>query len=262
MLKKSLSQNLIKDKNILRKMVSLTGISVEDTVVEIGAGHGDFTAALCEKAGRVYAIELDRSFEGYLEPLAVREKNLDIVFGSVLDIPLYTFAGNKKIKVVGNIPYGITGPIIFKLIDERRLIHSAYLTTQKEIGDRVVSPSHRRTYGALSVACALVARTRMLMHLKPGVFTPPPKVDSVFFSLLFREETEQITAETLQFTRRCFENKRKYLKYALSKYYSEETIADLYDFMGFKPSTRAEEVEPEGYLSMYLRLAARGELAR
>ncbi len=254
MLKRSLSQNLIKDKKILTKMVLLAGITKDDVVIEIGSGHGDLTEAICEMAGHVYSIELDRSFRRYLEPLEEKHRNLRIIFNDVLEVPFSQFAGERKIKVMGNIPYGITGPILFKIIEERACIESAYLTTQKEIGQRIVSASHRRSYGALSVVCRLVADVKILLHLKPTVFVPPPKVDSVYFSMAFREKAQHIDSALMRFIRQSFENKRKYLRHALSKHYEEKQIAAIYTAMGFSPSVRAEEIEPEGFAEMYRRL--------
>jgi 16S rRNA (adenine1518-N6/adenine1519-N6)-dimethyltransferase len=253
-LKKSLSQNLIKDKKILAKMVQSAGVTKDDTVVEIGAGHGDLTRAICQAAGPVYSIELDGSFKNYLEVLEEEYENLTIIFSDVLEVPFSRFGSEKKVKVIGNIPYKITGPILFKIIEERDFVESAYLTTQKEIGQRIVSVSHRRSYSALSVICRLVADVKILFLLKPGVFVPPPKIDSIYFSMVFKDDTRYIDSALMGFIKHCFENKRKYLKHALSKYYAEEQIAALYVSMGFSPSVRAEEIEPEQFVEMYRQL--------
>jgi 16S rRNA (adenine1518-N6/adenine1519-N6)-dimethyltransferase len=254
MLKKSLSQNLIKDKKILAKMVQSADVTKDDIVVEIGAGHGDLTRAICVAAGPVYSIELDSSFRNYLEPLEEEHKNLTIIFDDVLEVPFSRFGSEKKAKIIGNIPYKITGPILFKIIEERDFVESAYLTTQKEIGQRIVSVSHKRSYSALSVICRLVADVKILFLLKPGVFVPPPKIDSIYFSMVFKDDTQYIDSALIGFIKHCFENKRKYLKHALSKYYAEERIATLYTSMGFSPSIRAEEIEPEGFVEMYRHL--------
>jgi len=254
MLKKNLSQNLIKDKKVLRKMVQLADVTRDDTVVEIGTGHGDLTRAICDCAGFVHSVELDRSFRGRLGLLEKGCENLKIHFGDFLEMSLSEFTGGRKVKVIGNIPYGITGPILFKLMEERDYVNGAYLTAQKEIGQRLVSPSHRRTYGALSVICQLVADVKILLNMKPGVFFPPPKVDSVYFSMIFRDTSRYMDRGHMEFVRRCFENKRKYLKHALSKYYKEEQIAALYAVMGFSPSVRAEEIEPQAFLEIYRQL--------
>jgi 16S rRNA (adenine1518-N6/adenine1519-N6)-dimethyltransferase len=254
MLKKSLSQNLIKDKNLLRKMVRLADVTEDDMVIEIGAGHGDLTRAICEKAGSVYSVELDRSFGGYLEPLEKEQKNLKVLFSDILEVPFSQFGSEKKIKVIGNIPYGITGPILFKIMEERAFIESAYLTTQREIGQRIASSPHKRSYGAVSVICQLVADVKMLLNLKANIFIPPPKVDSVYFSMVFKGDAQHIDDSLIRFIKHCFENKRKYLKHALLKYYDEERVTALYTSMGFSPSIRAEEIEPETFVEMYRQL--------
>lgn len=257
MLKKSLSQNLIKDKNLLRKMVDLAGITKEDIVVEIGAGQGDFTRAICEKAGKVFAVEFDRSFHGHLRSLESMQDNLSVIFDDFLRVPLLQFAGNGKIKVMGNIPYGITGPILFKLIEERNVISCVYLTTQKEIGDRIVSAPHRRAYGALSVVCQLLGDVSILLRLKAGVFTPPPRVDSVYFSMIFKPDNDRFDRPFIEFVKHCFEHKRKYLQHALSKHYSGAEISILYNRLGLAVSTRAEELEPGVFIEMYRILTGR-----
>lgn len=232
-------------------MVELAEVTRDDVVLEIGTGHGDFTQAICEKAGRVYSIELDRSFRERLEVFEKAHDNLTIVFGNFLDMSIADFAQHGKIKIIGNIPYGITGPILFKIMAERQYVSGAYMTAQREIGQRLVSGSHQRSYGSLSVVCQLLADVKILLNLKPGVFVPPPKVDSVFFSMVFTNMAERVDQETLNFIKHCFENKRKILRYALTKYFGEEQIESLYAEMRFPASIRAEEIEPAQFLKMY-----------
>src|SRR5512139_3057030 len=100
-------------------------------------------------------------------------------------------------------------------MEERNCVHSACLTAQKEIGQRLVSKSHQRSYGALSVICQLVADVKILLNLKAGIFLPPTKIDSVYFSMVFKDPALQVDSTLMGFIRQCFENKRKYLKYAL-----------------------------------------------
>jgi len=251
MLKKRLSQHLIKDRNILDKMVRLSQVGKDDVVVEIGAGHGDLTRALVEKAGYVYAIELDRSFGRYLDPLVDQHKNLQIIFGNVLDVPLSQFSHGKGIKVVANIPYKITAPILFKLIGERSMIASAHLTVQREIGERIASKPFNRSYGALSVICQLVAETKILLYLKPGLFIPPPKVESAYVAMIFKSDGDNVDEDMKDFIKACFEHKRKHMRQALVRRYGDDRTDSLYVSMGFIPSIRAEEIEPEGFRKMY-----------
>jgi len=251
MLKKSLSQHLIKDKNILKKMVSLAQVGRDDVVVEIGAGHGDLTKALVEKAGHVFAIELDTSLRNHLDPLADQYKNLKVIYGNVLDIPLAQFSAGKGIKVVANIPYKITAPILFKLIAERPVVKSAHLTVQREIGERIASKPFNRSYGALSVICQLVAVTKILLYLKPGLFIPPPKVESAYVAMIFRDDGNDVDVDMIGFIKACFEHKRKHLRQALVRRYGEKKTTFLYASMGFLPSVRAEEIAPEKFRIMY-----------
>jgi 16S rRNA (adenine1518-N6/adenine1519-N6)-dimethyltransferase len=251
MLKKSLSQHLIKDKNITEKMVKVTNIDRSDTVIEVGAGHGDLTRAICRKAGHVYAIELDRTCAEYLEPLEREYANLTVIFGDILKTQLARFKGQKNLKIVGNIPYQITAPILFKILEERSIIESAYLTMQKEIALRIVSKSSLKTYGSLSAVCQLFSHVKVLFYMKPGLFVPPPKVESAFLSMEIKDEERGADDGLMEFIKACFQNKRKHLRYALSKQIGPEEVERLYYAMGFPPSIRAEEIPPEGFKKMY-----------
>jgi 16S rRNA (adenine1518-N6/adenine1519-N6)-dimethyltransferase len=258
MLKKSLSQNLIKDKNLLRKIVHSANITKEDVVVEIGAGHGDLTAQIAEKAGCLFAIELDSSFARYLDSIENKYDNVKIIYGDCLKIPLKQFWKEKNIKIVANIPYKITGPIIFKILSERAVIDSAFLTVQKEIGQRIASSSHCRTYGAPSVDCQIFADTKVLFYIKSAVFIPPPKVDSALLSIVFKEDEKKTDNEVMDFVRNCFQNKRKQLKHSLIKHHGEKNTEALYESMGFPYYIRAEEIEPAQFKEMYYFLKNTG----
>jgi 16S rRNA (adenine1518-N6/adenine1519-N6)-dimethyltransferase len=258
MLKKGLSQHLIRDRNITNKMVRLADIKEEDIVVEIGAGYGDLTKSIAEKAGHVYAIELDRELIPRLEKLADDHPNLTIIHEDFLKIPLTKFKTSKDIKVIGNIPYKITGPIIFKLLEEREIIASVFLTMQAEVARRIVSKPFNRSYGSVSAVCQILTDAKILFFLKPSVFVPPPKVDSAFLSMIPKEGKRNINKDLLHFIRMCFQNKRKYLKYALSKTYSEDAIERIYTFMQFSDTTRAEEIRPDQFEEMYVFLKGEG----
>ncbi len=220
-------------------------------MVEIGAGHGDLTRVLAESAGRVCSVELDRTFKEHLDPLAQQYKNLEIIYGDFLSTPLAPFKGKGTIKVVGNIPYGITGRILSKLVAERSGIESIHLTVQKEIGQRMAAKPFTKAYGALSVICQLIADVKLLLTLRAGVFLPPPKVDSVFVALLPKEGNSDITDEMLHFVHMCFEHKRKHLRYSLVKHFGQARTAELYHIMGFAQTIRAEEIKPERFPAMY-----------
>lgn len=254
MLKKYLSQHLIKDKNLLKKMVLESEITKEDTVLEIGAGQGDLTRYLCEHADYVYAVEIDRSFQPYLEKLKNDYKNLNIMFCDFLELDLKRFylkILKSKIKIFGNIPYKITAPILFKLIENRNLISSAFLTVQKEFGDRLTAKPSSKIYGSISVICQLVAHIKIILRLKPNVFIPPPRVDSVFLSMIFKGQCDSIKEDHIRFIRMCFQNKRKYMKNTLIKHFGAERVQMLYKHLGLPGSIRAEELEPHKFLEIH-----------
>lgn len=256
MLKKRFSQNLIKDRNILRKMVSLAAVGPCDTVLEIGAGRGDLTGAIAECASRVIAVEIDRDMMPHLDDVMRMFPNVEVLPGDILSVDIQTIAGSQTVKVVGNIPYGITGPIIFKLISERHCIESAFLTVQKEIGERITAVPGTRAYGSLSVVSQLVADVKKLMRLPPQVFVPPPKVESVYFSMHFRKDSGDVDEGLLAFVRGAFSHKRKFMRRALLEQYGEETVEGLYEKMGFPRSVRAETIEPHVFKKMYAMLKA------
>jgi 16S rRNA (adenine1518-N6/adenine1519-N6)-dimethyltransferase len=250
-LKKSLSQHLLKDKNLLNKLVKLAGIGPDDVVVEIGAGKGDLTRSIIQRAGYVYAVELDRQFRESLDPLEHLFPNVSVTFDNILNLSLRSFAKNHSIKVMGNIPYNITGDILFKLLSEMHVIESAHLTMQKEVGERLVSKPCSRSYGALSVIFQLYASLRLLLKLKPALFIPPPAVESVFIAIIFNHNALQPDQGLINFIKACFRYKRKYLKHSLEAFLGRERVEALYAFMGFQPSVRAEELMPEVYERMY-----------
>ena len=213
-LKKSLGQHLLKDKNLLRKMVRLAGVGGEDRVVEIGPGHGDLTRCIAEAARSVVAVELDERVREILEAVKSDFPNVRVLFSDILDVDLADLSEGSAFTVMGNIPYNITGEILFKLLYGRTLVKGAYLTMQKEVAERLVSPSHARSYGALSVIFQLAARVKLLFMLKPGLFVPPPKVDSAFISIVFREEAA-VDEAFVRFVKTCFRYKRKVLRHSL-----------------------------------------------
>ncbi len=250
-LRKSLSQHLLKDKNLLNKLVKLAGIGPDDVVIEIGAGQGDLTRALIPQARFVHAIELDRQFKESLDPLEQLFPNVRITFNSILNLPLRSLVAEGRVKVMGNIPYNITGNILFKLLSEMDVVESAHLTMQKEVGERLVSAPFSRSYGALSVIFQLYATVKLLLRLKPSLFIPPPEVESAFVAIMFNKGTMKMDEGLIDFIKACFRFKRKYLRHCLEPLLGKDRLHDLYQIMGFQVSTRAEELRPEIFQQMY-----------
>lgn len=251
MLKKKFSQHLIKDKNLIKKIVNATDIGKEDTVIEIGAGQGDLTEYIAKKARYVYAIEVDKGFKENLQAIGKRHENISIIYNDVLKIPFTNLCKTERCKIIGNIPYNITGPILFKTLKERESIESAYFTIQKEVALRIISPHGKRIYGALSAIVQLLSRAKILFYMKPSVFIPPPRVESAFISMDFKGEAKELPDGLIDFINICFRNKRKFMKYALIKHFGREKTENLYNHMGFPRSIRAENIVPHLFLEMY-----------
>ncbi len=250
MLKKSLSQHLLKEKNILKKMLSRTDITKEDTVIEIGAGTGELTNLLKEVAGQIYAVEIDRTFSPYLDEIA-KNSNVKIIYGDFLKLDIAAFAAQRNVKIIGNIPYKITGPILFKIFNNLNHVESAYLTLQREVAERITAKPKSKSFGALSVISQVLANTKIEFLLPPELFVPPPKVDSAFVSFIFKESSRRIPPDFFTFVKNCFRQKRKLLFNSLKHSYSLYAIQSLFERAGLEKSVRAEEIPPEKFLDMF-----------
>ncbi len=181
--KKHLGQNFLYDPSILRRIVQAAEISSEDTVVEIGPGHGRLTWLLAEKAKRVIAIELDRELYEKLRQEEV-DKDIELVHGNALRYP---YEDLPEFKVVANIPYYITTPIIFRLIESRGNLISITLTVQREVAKRIAAQPGTKDYGVLSIMIQYYAIPELKFIIPKGAFRPVPKVDSALVNMKIRK---------------------------------------------------------------------------
>ena len=188
--KKYLGQNFLVDKNIQNKIINACGITSEDTVVEIGAGRGELTMLLAQNAQRVIAVEVDSRLCGVLESNLAHMQNVDIMHQDILDFDIKSFFKNiSKVKVIGNLPYNITTPIIVHLLGFRHKIDSIFLTVQKEFAQRIVAVPGTRDWSALSCLLQYYTCPRILFIIKKTCFWPKPKVDSAFVKLEMKSKT-------------------------------------------------------------------------
>lgn len=182
--KKHLGQNFLYDPSILRRIVEAAEISSDDTVVEIGPGHGRLTALLAGKARKVIAIELDRELYEKLREDTTEYENIELVSGNALR---YAYEDLPEFKVVANIPYYITTPIIFRLIESRKNLKSMTLTIQKEVANRIAARPDTKDYGVLSIMVQYYAVPELKFIIPKGAFRPVPKVDSAVIHLKIRK---------------------------------------------------------------------------
>lgn len=202
------------------KLIDALAVSPDDTFLEIGPGRGALTRPLALRARRVVAVEIDRDLAASLPSQA--GPNVRIVEGDFLDVDLDMLLTNEPqpVRVVGNLPYNVSSPILFKLLhgaDQGRRFRDATLMLQKEVADRLVALPGTGEYGALAIQVALLADVDRLLTLPPGAFRPPPTVTSAVVSLRFRPPVVDVgdTAAFERVVRGVFLQRRKTLINAL-----------------------------------------------
>jgi 16S rRNA (adenine1518-N6/adenine1519-N6)-dimethyltransferase len=216
--KRSLGQNFLTDPNIQRKIVESLELRPGDTLVEIGPGRGALTDRLALRAERLVAVELDDQLADMLAERFAEEAHVEIVHRDFLTFDLHDLSvPAERLVVVGNIPYNITAPILFKLLDHPRP-REILLMVQREVADRIVSAPGTAAYGALAVGVQTVADAEVVMRVPRGAFRPVPKVDSAVVRIrphapphLSPEEEDRIRSVT----RALFQWRRKQLQRTL-----------------------------------------------
>lgn len=190
-LSKSLGQNFLTDKNIIDKIIDAADIGKEDLVIEIGPGIGVLTAEAAQLAKKVIAIEIDKNLIPILHDTLGEFDNVEIINQDVLKTDLNEIiekAGCQKAKIIGNLPYYITTPIIMSILERSIKADSITIMMQKEVAERIKSDPGNKTYGALSVAVQYYCNINSVVTVPKEVFFPVPKVDSAVLRLDIREE--------------------------------------------------------------------------
>lgn len=220
---KSLGQNFLVDKSILDRIIEGAELTKEDYVLEIGPGMGSMTQRLCESAAKVVAVEIDKKLIPVLNVTLSEFDNVTVINNDVLRVDLKSileeYFGSKPVKVVANLPYYITTPIIMKLLEDRLNLTSITIMVQKEVGDRIKAAPGGKDYGALSVAVQYYANPKQLLLVPPHSFIPQPEVDSVVLKLdILTEPAVAVNDEKLFFrvVKAAFGQRRKTLLNALT----------------------------------------------
>jgi len=184
---KGLGQNFLIDGNILHQIINASEIDRSTGVIEIGPGIGVLTQEIAEKAGKVIAIELDSHLIPILKETLSDYDNVKIINDNALKVDMKRIINdefkNMQVKVVANLPYYITTPIVMKLLEDRLNIHSMVIMVQKEVADRMVAKPGGKNYGALSVAVQYFTQPRIVTVVQPHSFIPQPKVSSAVIKL-------------------------------------------------------------------------------
>lgn len=245
--KKNFGQNFLTDENTLNAIVSKSNVNDNDIVVEIGCGVGALTQLLCEKAKHVYGFEIDLTLKDYLIENLTYD-NLDIIFRDFLKVELDEVLPNEEFKVVANLPYYITTPILFKLIESDLNFSELYVMMQKEVGNRLCATPGNKEYNALSIMLQIKYEISELMKVSRNVFIPPPNVDSVVMKFVKHDKYEiNDLAFFSKFVHDCFQFKRKNLRNNL-KSYNLELVEQLLNEVGLNLQSRAEQVSIENFI--------------
>jgi 16S rRNA (adenine1518-N6/adenine1519-N6)-dimethyltransferase len=252
--KKSLGQNFLIDKNIQKKIIRACNLSKDDIVLEIGAGKGDLTALFAQSVKAVYALEIDMRLYPLLEQVLGAYDNCRVIKCDILKFDLSRFLQDnqikQKIKVIGNIPYYISSPIIEHLIGYRQDISCAFITVQKEFGRRARAVAGSKEFGSFSCFVQYYARCRILFEIKKNSFKPAPNVDSCFLLLEFRDHPLVIVQDEEMFfklIRTAFNQRRKTLRNSLDGFLPQDKLEQFFDTTGINKNVRPEDLSLEQF---------------
>ena len=251
MFQKKFGQNFLIDTHVLEKIISAAGITKNDCVLEIGPGIGTMTQYLAENAGHVVAVEIDRNLIPILKETLADYDNVTVINEDILRVDIKALAeeynGGKPIKVVANLPYYITTPIIMGLFESGVPIDNITVMVQKEVADRMKEGPGSKDYGALSLAVQYYAEPEIVANVPPNCFIPRPNVGSAVIRLTRHKEMPvEVKDPALMFKiiRASFNQRRKTLQNSLSHDpqlgISKEVVARILEEMGLSATIRGE----------------------
>ena len=254
---KSLGQNFLIDGNILRKISQGAGITKEDYVLEIGPGIGTLTEELALSAKKVVAVELDDTLLPILDETLKDYPNVEIVHGDILKVDIKKLIderlGGGPIKVVANLPYYVTTPIIARLIEEEYNIESITVMVQKEVAQRMVAPPGNKQYGSITVFVNFYTNPEILMTVPKTVFMPRPKIDSAVIRLKIKKDLPLIDRKAFfQVVKLAFNQRRKTILNSLSNNpwgLDKEEIKSLLKKAQIPSDKRAEDLKIEDFIT-------------
>ncbi|MBW8850831.1 MAG: 16S rRNA (adenine(1518)-N(6)/adenine(1519)-N(6))-dimethyltransferase RsmA [Xanthomonadales bacterium] len=251
--KKSLGQHFLHERGVIDKMLLAIDPRPGDRFVEIGPGQGALTFPLLARHGALTAIEFDRDLLAPLTAQARAHGELRLVHSDVMDVDLTALArevaGDDRIRLVGNLPYNLSSPILFHALDHAAAIRDMHFMLQKEVVDRMAAASGSKVYGRLSVMLQAYCTVTSLFKVPPGAFRPPPKVDSAVVRLVPKAPAEVDIADPKRFAdivRAAFGQRRKTLRNALGGTCTVEQIAAA----GIDPQIRAERLDVADFVRL------------
>ena len=261
--KKRFGQNFLVNSNISEKIVKLAGIQPDDTIIELGVGFGALTSYLALSCKKVIGLEIDSGIIRYHTEEGSLPENVTLMHQDILQINYAKLAEESggRLKIIANLPYSISNPLLFKLTEHKDNMEWAMLMLQKEVAHRLTAATGTKDYGILTVRMAACASVKKLLELGPQHFHPRPKVDSRVVKITFFPEPERTTAlpdydQELfkKIVEAAFQQRRKTLINALSSAnlvgVDKKTIADSLEKLGLDSRIRGERLNVEEYVAL------------
>jgi len=244
--RKRFGQNFLHDPGVIQRIIDAVNPKPGDTVVEIGPGLGALTEQLFQAAGSLHVVELDRDLVARLEQRFGTEENVHIHSNDALKFDFSQLAGGNKLRIVGNLPYNISTPLLFHLMKQIDCIRDIHCMLQKEVVDRICAGPGENNYGRLSIMIQYHCEAQHLFNVAPGAFQPPPKVDSAILRLTPHARPPiQVDNEDLfaRLVAQAFSQRRKTLRNSLKNHLS----ADQIEAVGIDPTARPETLGLEDF---------------
>ena len=260
--KKQLGQNFLTEGSLLRAIVKDAGVTDEDIVVEIGTGAGTLTSALAEKAKHVYTFDVDTALIPVLEETLAGKDNITLNFLDVLkcnDEKLKGIIGDVPFKVVANIPYYITTPLIMRFLESDLKVKSLTVLVQKEVADRLIAEPDTENYGAITLGVKLRGEARVTRPVSKLLFHPAPKVDSAVVHVEIDDDRYEIDDKDFlrKLIRAGFQMRRKtFVNNVSTMGIGKDKAKEVLTSLGYSESVRGEALSLEDYIKIAKALKA------
>lgn len=250
--KKGLSQNFLIDGNIIRKIVATAQVQPGDVVLEIGPGPGSLTEALLNAGAHVIAVEKDAILAEALHRLKKDSNKLDVFCMDIMEFPMQQLPHDKKIKVIANLPYHLTTPIIANLVKQQSLFSTLTLMVQDEVAHRFTAKFGTSEYSSYTVFLNYYSTPRYAFKVSRNCFYPPPKVESAIVSLELHTPPKVSNEERFfNLTRTSFEHRRKMLRASLKELYPSEAVTGALNNLNLNPLARPEELSLQNFIDLF-----------
>lgn len=257
--KKGMSQNFLIDGNIIRKIASTASAGPNDVILEIGPGPGSLSEALLETGATLLAVEKDRTLAAALERLKTPERKFEVFCDDILEFPIEDTLKNylqpgQKAKVIANLPYHVTTPILTRLVTMHHIFSSLVLMVQEEVARRFVAKPGTSEYSSITVFLEFFSKPSYAFRVSKNCFYPKPNVESAVVMLELKEPPNVDQEAFFKMTRTAFSHRRKMLRTSLRELYAPDVILKALNAIGKTPEVRPEELSLDDFLELFDKL--------